>query len=133
MLALQQKADSLTDVLSVDRELRQVQGDIEQIQGRTNYLSKRSEMPSITIGLSPEEVVAQPQPAPTQSWQPADAALKAWNASLELLSGAATVIITVGVFLWWAVPLLLIGWLVLVRLRRRPNSQATSNGEPSVS
>lgn len=120
LLALQQKADKLEDILSLDRELRGVQGQIEQIQGRVNFLSKRSEMSSITVSLSPEALA---QPITTQAenaWNPGEIAARAWNSSLEMLSGVAGAIITVAVFMWWSVPLLLLAaWLATARPRRR--------------
>ncbi len=117
MLALQQKAGTLEDVLAVDRELRQVQGQIEQIQGRTNYLSKRAEMSSITVTLSPDAVPVEPAPQPATGWDPAAIAQHAWEASLDTLAGAGSVIISVVVFFWWAFPLVLLLWLAQ-RMRR---------------
>ncbi|HET7080669.1 MAG TPA: DUF4349 domain-containing protein [Chloroflexia bacterium] len=117
MLALQQKAGTLEDVLAVDRELRQVQGQIEQIQGRSNYLSKRAEMSSITVTLSPDAVPVDPAPQPATGWDPAAIAQRAWEASLDTLAGAGSVVISVVVFFWWAFPLVFLLWLVL-RTRR---------------
>jgi hypothetical protein len=119
LLALQQKADALADVLAVDRELRQVQGDIEQAQGRLNYLSTRAAMSTITVSLYPEALPAPVSVEP--GWDPVSIADHAWAASLDLLTGAAGVLITVAVFLWWTVPLLLLGWLFF-RPRRRPSA-----------
>jgi hypothetical protein len=117
MLALQAKAEKIEDILTVDRELRSVQADIKRIQGRVNYLSKRSDMSTITLNLVPDSVPV-PVAAPT-GWDPASVATRAWYASLDLLANAANVAITVLVFLWWAIPLLLIAALVLrPRLRR---------------
>ena len=53
VLALMTKAEKIDDILTLDRELRQVRGDIEQAQGRINYLSKRSELSTITVSLYP--------------------------------------------------------------------------------
>ncbi len=127
MLALQQKAGTLEDVLAVDRELRQVQGQIEQIQGRSNYLSKRAEMSSITVTLSPDLVPADPAPQPATGWDPAAIAQHAWEASLDTLAGAGSVVISVVVFFWWAFPLVFLLWLVL-RTRRNAD-RSPSPGE----
>ncbi len=124
MLALQQKADKLEDILTLDRELRQVQGDIEKIQGRTNFLSKRSEMSTITISLYPEIAAPPPVKAAAEGWNPGEIAAQAWNSSLQLLSGVVGAAITVAVFMWWAVPLLLLALWLAVRPGRRttPNN-----------
>lgn len=132
MLALQQKADKLEDILALDRELRQIQGQIEQITGRTNYLSKRSEMSQITVELSPEGVVEPNPAAGAQAWDPVQIASRAWEASLDLLARLGTVMISVVVFLWWLIPVALMVWLVWRRGGRRSSAAAPGGGEPSV-
>lgn len=116
MLDLQSKATALEDVLAVDRELRTVQGEIETLQGRINYLDKRTDMSTVTMNLSP---VAAPPLKPEPTWQPFEAAEKAWDSSLEMLGNTATALITIGVFLWWLVPLGLGGAWVIARSRRK--------------
>ena len=142
LLALQQKAEQLQDILTLDQQLRQIQGDIERIQGRLNFLSNRADLSSISITLNPEMAIPEPTPVPAEdkAWDPGEVAVKAWNASLDVLSRVATVAITVTVFLWWAIPLLLIGLIVAVRARRRsvdgtppvPPTAAAPLGEPSA-
>jgi hypothetical protein len=108
LLQLYEKATTVPDVLALDRELRQIQAEVERIQGRTNYLSKRSEMSTITITLSPPALLEPTlTPEPKKVWDPAEIAARAWNASLDLLTNIGTVVITVGVFLWWLLPVLL--------------------------
>jgi len=121
MLALQAKADKIEDVLAIDHELRDVQGQIETIQGRVNYLSKRSEMSSVTITLWPESAPIASEPA----WQPLREAQNAWNDSMEVLAGASMGLIRVGVFLWWLIPLCLLGAFFLRRSRRRTANLAS--------
>ena len=117
MLDLQSKAETLADVMAVDRELRTVQGDIERIQGRINFLDKRTDMSTITIQLSP---VAAPAPLAASGWQPLEAAAMAWNASLDLLGKVGIALITVGIFLWWALPLALVAVWLFSRARKKP-------------
>ncbi|HET6261154.1 MAG TPA: DUF4349 domain-containing protein, partial [Chloroflexia bacterium] len=57
ILALVGRAEQINDILALDRELRGIQGEIERIQGRLNFLGKRAEMSTITISLYPEAVV----------------------------------------------------------------------------
>lgn len=116
MLELQAKASALEDVLAVDRELRTVQGEIEKIQGRLNYLDKRTEMSTITMQFGP---VAAPAPQTKGAWQPEEAASTAWDSSLYMLGKAGTALIMVGVFLWWAVPIGLVAVWMLTRGRKR--------------
>jgi hypothetical protein len=138
MLSLQQKAEKLEDILTLDQQLRQVQGEIERIQGRLNFLGNRSELSSISVTLNPDRPLPEPlvEPQPVKAWDPADVASKAWNASLDLLSKVATVAITVAVFMWWAIPLLLIALMVALRSRRQPTGGTPTPpaplGEPSA-
>ena len=119
--ALMSRAERIEDILTLDRELRQIQSEIERIMGRTNYLSKRAEMSSITVTLYPEIAAVEPLVTTDEGWNPMKIASEAWEASLEMLSGVAAVAITVAVFMWWAVPLLLIAlWLALRPRRNTP-------------
>ncbi|HVG00755.1 MAG TPA: DUF4349 domain-containing protein, partial [Chloroflexia bacterium] len=129
MLALQAKAVELEDILTLDRELRQIQGEIERIQGRSNFLSKRSEMSTLTVSLYPEIAPVEPMTVTEEGWDPARTAAQAWKASLEMLSGVANVLITVAVFMWWAVPLLLLVTWVALRPRKRQATPTAPAGE----
>ncbi len=131
ILALQQKAEKLEDVLTLDQQLRQVQGDIERVQGRLNFLSNHSDMSSITVSLSPIGLPAQAtEPEPVKAWDPGQIAIKAWNASLDMLSGIATVAITIAVFLWWAVPMLVVLYVLVMRGRRRAGGTGRGESTP---
>jgi hypothetical protein len=127
IFALMQKAERIEDILNLDRELRSIRGEIERAQGRSNYLSKRAEMSTISVSLAPEIARVKPTVSSTNGWDPGEIALRAWNASLDLLSSVASVLITAGVFLWWALPLLIIGWLLL-----RPRRRAATTTAPST-
>ncbi|HKP52267.1 MAG TPA: DUF4349 domain-containing protein [Chloroflexia bacterium] len=129
ILALMGKTTQIDDVLTLDRELRQIRGEIERVQGRLNFLGKRAEMSTITVSLLPETApIAEVKPA--DGWDPAQVALQAWNASLDLLAGVGKIVISASVFLWWAVPVLLAIWLIM-RPRRRTVSPSTPTGETS--
>ncbi len=52
--------------------------------------------------------------------------------SLEMLSNVATVAITVAVFMWWAVPLLLLVLWLALRPRRDIPSGSTSTPTPDA-
>ncbi len=133
VIALQQKADKLEDILTLDQQLRQIQGDIERIQGRLTFISNRSDMSSITVTLNPDKPIVEPTVEPTPEaakvWDPAAVAQKAWDASLQVLSGVATVAITIGVFLWWLIPIVLIAFVVAVRGRKRSGGAITPSGQ----
>jgi hypothetical protein len=53
LLALLQKAESVSEILTIERELTRVRSEIEKLQGQRNFLQRRVEMATITVTLSP--------------------------------------------------------------------------------
>lgn len=120
LLKLMDQATQVSDILALQRELSNVRGQIERIQGRINYLQRRSDMSTLTVSLTPEALAQQP------GWQPLKTAQAAWKASLDVVVGIAEVVVAVVVFSWWLVPLVaLVVWLWRRRPRRRPAPVAT--------
>jgi hypothetical protein len=129
ILALVGRAEQINDILTLDRELRGIQGEIERIQGRLNFLGKRAEMSTITISLYPEAVVVEPAPTPAEAWDPVRIANQAWDASLQLLANVGALVITVAVYLWWLLPLALFAAIFLRRTRRTMPPASTATAE----
>jgi len=110
-LALLEKAETVEDMLKVQKELSNVRGQIEQIQGRMQYLERTSDTALIEVTLQETKGLAEP-------WS-ASAALHAAVRGLTAFGrGLATVLIWLGIFCWAWVPPLVI-WL---RRRRRAKS-----------
>jgi len=110
-LALMEKAETVEDMLKVQKELSNVRGQIEQIEGRMQYLEHTSETALIDVTLEETKGLAEP-------WS-ASAVLKSAVRGLTTFGrGLATVLIWLGVFCWAWVPPLVI-WL---RRRRRAKS-----------
>ena len=107
-LVLFDKAESVEDILRVQKELSSVRGQIEQIEGRMKYLEQTSETSLIEVSLQETEGLAEPWSA-SAAFQSAVRGLTAFG------RGLATVLIWVGIFCWAWVPPLVI-WL---RRRRR--------------
>ncbi len=115
LLDLYNRADDVQDALSIQRELTAVRGEIEQVQGRIQYLKQSSDMSQISLSIQP--VSSPPKPPP--AWDPAFVVAKAWTASLAVLQALATAILSTLVFGWWLIPLLALGaWWLRRRLRR---------------
>jgi hypothetical protein len=118
ILKLMDRATQIQDVLQLQRELTNVRGQIERIQGRKTYLERRTDMATITVALR------LPTPASSQpvagAWDPVATALRGWQASLSVLRGAADVLIVALAFSWWLIPLAAVGAYVYVH-RRRPS------------
>jgi hypothetical protein len=106
LLELYDRAQSVNDALSIERELANIRGQIELVQGRIQYLEERTATSRITLSIQP---VARPAPPP--AWSPARVAAQAWSASLVVLQALATAVISAVVFGWWLTPILVAGFL----------------------
>ena len=122
LLELYNRAQSVNDALAIERELAMIRGQIEQVQGRIQYLEERTATSQITLSIQP---VAHPAPSPP-AWNPARVVAQAWNASLGVLQALATVILSALVFGWWLAPALVAG-LVLWRRRNRGSGPAATS------
>ena len=110
-LALLEKAENVEEMLKVQKELSNVRGEIEQIEGRMKYLEQTSETSLIEVTLEETRGLTEP-------WS-ASAALKSAVRGLTTFGrGLATALIWLGVFSWAWIPPLVI-WL---RRRRRAKS-----------
>ena len=68
-LTILAKAEKITDILAVQRELTQVRGQIEQLQGRMKYLRQSADMSTITVDLSTDPSVL-PSVDNSKVWKP---------------------------------------------------------------
>lgn len=112
------------DILEVYRELTRVRGEIEQIQGRMNYLSNLSAMATIQVNLTPDALV---QPLVVGKWQPQGTARDAIRALINAGKFLVDALIWIVLFMTpiliaILLPLFLIVRALLVwrRRRRRP-------------
>jgi hypothetical protein len=124
------EANNVEDALAVNMELSRLEGEIEALKGRIQYLSQSAAFSTITVNLTPDVLA---QPITVGGWRPQGVARDALEALVEALQGVAS-------FLIWAViyllPLgLLIGiplWLIIRGLRRwRRRRQATLAPTPA--
>jgi hypothetical protein len=107
-LALLDKAESVEEMLKVQRELSNVRGEIEQIEGRMKYLEQTSETALIEVNLQETKGLAEP-------WSASAALQSAVRGLTTFGRGLATALIWLGIFCWAWVPPLVI-WL---RRRRK--------------
>ena len=98
--------------LHEERELTNIRGQIEEVQGRIQYLERRTATSEIVLHLEP--LAAAPVKEP---WSASSVAARAWDASLGVLQAAATATISVVVFCWWLVPPAAVGLLLWRRGR----------------
>jgi hypothetical protein len=125
LLELYGRVQSVNDALAIERELANIRGQIEQVQGRIQYLEERTSTSQITVSIQPVAFPAPPPPA----WNPARGVAQAWNASLGVLQALATVILSALVFGWWLAPMLAAGF-VWWRRRNRGSVATSSSRAP---
>jgi len=79
------EAETVEEALLVNSQLTQIEGQIEQVQGRMNFLSQRAALSTITIRL---ETMPPPTPTPTPSgWTPSQTVQRATRTQVALFQG----------------------------------------------
>jgi len=113
-------------ILAIYNEITNVRMQIEQIKGRMQYLENASELATLTITVTPEEIE---EPVVEPGWEPLNQARDALRTLVNALKALANVLIWVALFFLplaaiLAVPFILI-WLVwYLRRRRRRRAKA---------
>ncbi|MCI0398460.1 MAG: DUF4349 domain-containing protein [Chloroflexi bacterium] len=110
------EARNVEEALAVNQQLSQLEGEIEVLKGRLQYLSQSAAYSTLTVSLTPDELF---QPIEVAGWRPEGVARDAIEALVQTLQGLANVGIWLAVY---ALPLALVlglpGWLVVRFLRR---------------
>ena len=121
---LMSRAGSLEDLLTVERRLSEVQGEIEKIQGRMRFLENQIALSTIHVQFLEKGVAAVGKLAP---FSPGSVLLRALHALVRALEVVFTLVLFValpGAVIW--VPLL----LIVRALRRRRQRKAPPQPEP---
>ena len=58
-------AKTVEEALSINQQLSDIEGQIEEIKGRMNYLADRASFSTITVNFEPEFPILTPTPTPT--------------------------------------------------------------------
>jgi hypothetical protein len=117
LLTFLDKATRVEDALSVNTSLSEIQGQIEQIRGRMQYLKQSAALSTITVFLAPVPVTPL---VAEGGWQPLEVARGALRSLIELGQGLATVAIVLLVWTPVWLPLLLLGLWARRRFWARP-------------
>jgi hypothetical protein len=120
------KANTVEDALKVNQSLSDIQGQIEQLKGRKQFLQQSAALSTISVSLTPvpplAPIVAE------EGWQPVVVARDALRGLVSFGQGLATIAI---VALVWApvwLPLALAGlWL-----RRKLRGRGAKTGAPEA-
>lgn len=110
LLTLLERAETISDILTVQDRLNYTRGEIEQVKGRMQLLDDLTSLATITVHLQP--VVAGNGGGPSEGVDLGAEVAEAWDASMEFLGEVAAGVVRVVVFAWWVpvagVPLLLV-------------------------
>jgi len=120
-----EESRNVEEALAVNMELSRLEGEIERIKGRRQYLSESASYSSITVQLTPDVLS---RPIEVAGWQPKGIAREAIESLLEALQSTVSFLIWVGIYvlplgLLYGIPI----WLVIrfvVRWRRRRRAGA---------
>jgi hypothetical protein len=122
-------AKSVDEALRINQELAQIEAQIEEVKGRMNYLSDRSAFSTITVTISPELPEIEPAPLPEpKPWTPGETLkeatetlVKAYQGILEFAIWMLVVVLPI------LAPPVLVVWIILKLLRRKPARQIPSS------
>jgi len=124
LLQVLAKAQRVEDILAVQRELTNVRGQIEQIQGQKQVLERKADLATITLTI--REVGTDSRPG----WNPGTTFAEAVRALGAALRGLAVFAIWLAVFspIWggFLFGIWLFIWLIRRLTRRRPAARSTS-------
>ena len=127
------KTDKAEDVLKVFNELTKIRGQIEQLKGRMNFLSRSAAMATINVTLTPDKLA---EPVVLPGWRPQGIAKQAFEALLTGLQGLGTLAIWLVIFalpiglVVFGPPILLIRWLRNRRNRNQARAKVTPPPTP---
>ncbi len=125
LLQLMSEAQNLTDTLTLQDKLTDVEGQIEQIEGQINELSGQTAYSMVTVNLAANAPPAPPPPAPPKPWSPGDIFAAAASTMISILQVVVDILIWVAVFAVFWLPALGIIYLVR-RMRQRPTKPGAS-------
>ncbi|MDP3156822.1 MAG: DUF4349 domain-containing protein [Archangium sp.] len=109
------KATRVEDALEVNKGLTEVQGQLEKIAGRTQYLQQASALSTVTATFYPESNTT----VRSDEWRPLEVARVALSRLLAVLQFLGSAVIVMGVFVpLWGPPV----WFLR---RRRARARAT--------
>ncbi|WIG58485.1 MAG: hypothetical protein OJF49_001231 [Ktedonobacterales bacterium] len=115
LLTLMSKASALSDVLALDQQLTNVEGQIEDIEAHQQALASQTTFYTITLMLQPAELPVTP--AQPSGFHPGQTLHDALTAALAFAGWLASVLIWLVVFSVFVLPVVVV--VLLVRRWRR--------------
>jgi hypothetical protein len=103
LLRLLERADTISDILTVQDRLNNIQYEIEYVKGRLQLIGDLTDLATISVHLRPVDG-ALPPVDDGDGVNLGETISEAWDDSLAFLGSIAEGVLTVVVFAWW-VPL----------------------------
>jgi hypothetical protein len=130
-------AKTVDEALKINQQLSDIEGQIEEIKGRMNYLSNRSAFSTITINFEPDLPILTPTSTPTITptltpwptttpvpWKPGETFADAKRTVTSTYQGIFDFLIwLVIVILPVLLPFVLVGWILWKVFGRRSKGQ----------
>ena len=136
LLVLFERSGKVSDVLEVQRELTNMRGQIESLQGRLNYLSQTTATSLVSVWFHPTTSTA---PISDPGWSPSETARDATRGLAAFGRWSADVAITVAIFspVWVPIVVIVLGVVLWDQRRQRKNAEqvkvaAESQPEPAA-
>lgn len=111
------KAEKVDEIMQVQRELVNLQDQIDSLKGQQNYLEKSAQISKVTIYLSTDEL-ALPY-APSEAWRPTVIFKKAVRSMIGSLRKIGSLIIWIVVYSIIWIPVLIIYKLIQRRRNKK--------------
>ena len=136
LMVLFERSGKVSDVLEVQRELTNMRGQIESLQGRLNYLSQTTATSLVSVWFHPTTSTA---PISDPGWSPSETARGATRGLAAFGRWSADVAITVAIFspVWVPIVVIVLGVVLWDQRRQRKNAEqvkvaAESQPEPAA-
>ena len=125
LLELLKRTGKVGELLQVERELSLRRQEIERLEGRLRYLTHQVDFSTVHVTLNE----FRPRPVPETAFSVPKVFADAFRTVVLILRGALVVTVWVLVFgiIW--LPLSVIGWFLVRKLRRIERKVATSGSE----
>ena len=123
LASAQETRQDAESILAIYREVTSIRGQIEQIQGRMQYLEDATSLATLTVSLTPEE---EEEPVVEPGWDPLRQARDALRTLVNALKVLADLTIWVALFILPLVAVLILpfvliwlGWFLWRRRKKR--------------
>ncbi len=122
LLVLYERSGKVSDVLEVQRELTNIRGQIESLQGRLNYLSQTTATSLVSVWFHP---TTDPAPIADPGWSPSETARGATRGLASFGRWFVDVVITIAIFspVWVPILVLILALVLWDQRRQRRNAE----------